>query len=159
LMWPVPLAGAGQEGGNHMRMRGLILSVVLLGFGSLAWAQGSLLPPDTSGCQVIAPFAWFDLAPGTTWRMTVDLSQCTSSDFGWYDFYGFIMRPGGADSLAVKDGIVLKARNMQSGETAVCTSSGKVTEDVYTQVSAPGQFLLTAENTGRRAQTIRLTWL
>ena len=142
-----------------MRMRALFLSIVLLVFGGMAWAQSSLLPPDTSGCQVIAPFAWFDLAPGATWRMTVDLSRCTSTDFGWYDFYGFIMRPSGADSLMVKDGIVLKARNMQSGDTAGCTSSGKVTEDVYTQMSAPSQILLTAENTSRRTQTIRLTWL
>src|SRR5215467_12456103 len=98
-----------------MRIRTLFLAVVLLAFAGSARAQQLLIAYDGSGCQLQAPYAWFDLAPGATWQATVDVSKCTTSDLGWFDGYGFIMRPGGADSLSTRDGINLKVTNVSSG--------------------------------------------
>jgi hypothetical protein len=137
----------------------MVLTVGLLVFGGVAAAQEMMIQTDSVGCQVIAPFAWMDLEPGKTWRATVDLSQCTESDFGWYDFYGFIMKPGGATSLSTRDGIVLKVQCERTGAVSVCPGSSRDSQDVYVQVDAPGRYVLTAENTGRKMQRIRLSWL
>ena len=142
-----------------MRIRSLVLTIALLAFAGTAGAQEMLTAADTSGCQTFAPYTWIDVAPGATWRATVDLSKCAADDFGWFNYYGFIMRPGGADALLVKDGIVLKAQCQTTNEVSTCSSAGRVATNVYVQVGSPTQFVLTAENTGRKSQTIRLVWL
>ncbi len=141
-----------------MKIRSLVLAVALLAFGSSGWAQELLIAPNTTGCQAFMPYAWFDLAPGAKWQATVDLSGCTTNDLGWFDYYGFIMRPSGADSLLVRDGIVLKVRDLSTGEGFACTSAGQVAETIIISVTQPTRYILTAENTGRKKQTIRVTW-
>jgi hypothetical protein len=89
----------------------------------------------------------------------VDLSGCTESDLGWYDFYGFIMKAGGASSLSTKDGIVLKVQCETTGDSFVCGGANRASQDVYVQVSRPGRYTLTAQNMGRKKETIRLSWL
>ncbi len=142
-----------------MRIRSLVLAIALLAIAGTAGAQEMMTAPDDSGCQTFAPYTWIDVAPGATWRATVDLSKCTSDGFGWYNYYGFIMRPGGADTLLVKDGITLKTQCQTTGEVSTCNSAGRIAANVYVQVGSPTQFVLTAENTGRKTQTIRLVWL
>ncbi len=142
-----------------MKVRSLVFAVVLLVLGGAAGAQEMLIAPDTSGCQMFAPYAWVDLAPGATWQATVDLSKCTSSDLGWFYYYGYIAKSNGADFLKVQDGIALTLQNTNTGETFTPSADVKRQVNILLQVTQPATFRLSAKNTGRTTARISLTWV
>ena len=146
-----------------MKLRALFAVVVLAAAVRSAAAQEAMLTAaDTTGCQLYAPYAWVELAPGQKWTTTVNLAQCSPSDLGgWFRFYGHLGTNSSCDTLKVKDGVVLKAMNLadQVQYAPATTATPKDEEYVLLRVDDPTQFQLTAENTSRQRVKVRMTWL
>ena len=141
-----------------MKLNSLVLAVVLSGSVGSAMAQETFFQSDNSGCQSFMPYSWVELAPGAKWETTVDLSRCASADLGLFLYYGYMASKTSSDVLTNADGIALTVQNLSNRE--VVSSTAPKGAPVYLSVKAdqPAQFRLTAENTGRKACNIRLTW-
>jgi hypothetical protein len=146
-----------------MKLRSLLAVAVLAAAVGSASAQqeAMLIGADTDGCQLYAPYAWLELAPGQKWSTTVALSGCPASDLGWFRYYGHLGTNNSCDTLKVKDGVVLKVTNPGTQEefTHAPVSSPRGEEYVLLNVDQPTQLVLTAENTSRQRVKVRMTWL
>jgi hypothetical protein len=145
-----------------MKLRAWIAVVVLAGAVGSARAQEAsmLIGPNADGCQLYAPYTWVELDPGQKWTTTVNLGGCSSSDLGWFRYYGHLGTNNSCNTLKVKDGVVLKATNLSTQALSLpAAGSPKDEEYVLLQVADPTQLQLTAENTSRQRVKVRMTWV
>lgn len=149
-----------------MRLRAIAVVLVLaaaIGSASAQQQQTTMLTsPDTSGCQIYAPYIWVELAPGQKWTATVDLSNCSASDLGgWFRYYGHLGTNSSCNTLKIKDGVVLTAVNLRTQDQFLPATTGgpKDEEYVLLRVDAPAQYQLTAQNTSHQTVKVRMTWV
>ena len=136
----------------------LFLGVGLIAFVGLALAQNQeMFIEDNDGCQELAPFVWTELAPGEMWQATVDLSQCTSDELGWFRYYGYIARRTRANTLTKRDNIVLGVFDLGTGQSYGFTDTKGKDRYIRMEMLQPTRLLLSAQNLGRKNAKIRLT--
>ena len=148
-----------------MRLRAVVAVLVLaaaVGSASAQQQQTMLNGTDASGCQIYAPYAWVELAPGQKWTTTVDLSNCSASDLGgWFRYYGHLGGNNSIGTLKFKDGVALSAVNLQTQDQFLPATAGgpKDEEYVLLRVENPAVFQLTALNTSKQTVKVRMTWV
>jgi len=144
-----------------MKFRLFVVAVALVAAVASANAAETLLTnPTDDGCELYMPYVWIDLAPGQTWSVDVNLSQCSTLDLGWFRYYGHDATNRQFDTLRVRDGIVLKTQDMTTKESCTPTATqGK--EEVYcmVEVDQPTRIHLTATNTSNKTKHVRMTWV
>ena len=142
-----------------MLLRVVALLFVLSTFGTSALAQDvQMFKIGDPGCDYSASTFWVELAPGERREFTADMSACHEDDLGFYKFYGYRFHKKSAEFLMVKDGVVLEVRDLVTGDVHTSSGMRRHREEVFLKVSQPTQYLLSAENTKRKAALVRFTW-
>ena len=109
------------------------------------------LEPNSSDCQSVIVTKWFELAPGESWELAIDMSGCAPEEL--CTFYGHISKKNSSPLLSRKDGVVLSLydQNMDAEVTSRSRCRAVSSEDTTTVV-------LTATNNGRKKVRIRLSF-
>jgi len=143
-----------------MKYRVLVAVVAFLAAAGTAGAAETLTAPDTDGCQLYMPYVWTELAPGQTWSVEVDLSQCPESDFGMFRYYGHITQGKKTGTIKVSDGITLVVEDTSTAREVARNEDGRKSEEyVLMPVDSPTRLRLTATNETNKKKKVRMTWL
>lgn len=103
------------------------------------------------GCEQTVETNNFDLAPGTSVEIEVDLAGCTADQLGGFLFYGYAPRNSSSDGLTRRNNVRLRVTSASGVD--VYSDDGHV----FTQVETPTRVTLTAENLSlRKPLTVRL---
>ncbi len=138
----------------------LLAALITLGWsGSLAAApeDATLLTYGFPGCDYTAQTNHFDLGPGQSVQLVLDLSQCSEDYLGGLLYFGYRSTKNSSRPLTRKDGVLLEIMEFGTLQ-AIDPSDYEGTSDmgfVYIELDHSSLFVLSAVNTNRR-KTVRL---
>jgi hypothetical protein len=133
-----------------MTVRALAVAFVFLGAATAPHAGEMDVFTWYGACEELMSTNHFELPPGESVGINVDLTECTPEQLGGFLFFGYKTNKTSSRTLTSKDRILLTCTDLRTGET-VSSNSGSI----YLEVDEPGGFVLEAVNMGRKTTTIR----
>lgn len=126
---------------------------IFLCLTTLATAEPEDMTVSTwdSGCEHTMTTNHFELGPGQSVELDLDLSGCRPERLGGLLYFGYKTTRNSSKPLTTRDKIRLTLVNNDTGETIVSTDGS-----IFSQVDNPGGCRLYAENVGRKTTKIRL---
>jgi hypothetical protein len=126
--------------------------LISLGVAALALARPSLAADGMTvqtwdpalDCEHTMTTNHFDLAPGDSVEVDVDLSACPAEKLGGLLFFGYHTTKTSSRTLTSRDNVRLTLVNEQTGAEHVSDSGA-----VYVELDSPGRVRLFAENMSR----------
>lgn len=104
------------------------------------------------GCEYLMSTNIFELAPGESVVVDLDVSQCTTQQLGAFLYYGYhIKGKNKSVPLTSDDDVLLACTNMTTLEE-MSTDGGPI----LTELQRPTVLTLYAENMSRRSMKLRL---
>lgn len=105
----------------------------------------------TGSCVRTMTTNHFELAPGESARIEVDLSGCSAAELGKILYFGYKTTKNSSKHLRSRDGVKLTLRD--DGAGLYMESMGG---SLFNDVASPTICVVTAENMGRKPVTVRL---
>ena len=120
--------------------------------------DAELLTFGMPGCDHTAQTNHFELGPGQSVHLVLDLSQCPEEYLGGLLYFGYKSTKNSSRPLSKNDGVLLEIMEMstlQPLKPADYDGTGDM-GFVYIQLDYGTLFILSAENTGRKTLRLRL---
>ena len=143
-----------------MKYRVLVALVAFFAAVGTAGAADMLITPPADGCDRYCPYVWVELAPGQTWSVDIDLSQCSADELGMFRYYGHINQGKKTGTIRTSDGVSLSVEDLSTAQDFISTASGRKAEEyVVVSVDQPTTLRLSATNETKKKKMVRMTWL
>lgn len=106
----------------------------------------------TGDCAQTMTTNHFELAPGESVSIEIDLSGCSAAELGKMLYFGYKTTKNSSKHLRSRDGVKLTLRDDTGGQYMESVGGS-----LFTDIAGPTKCVLTAQNTDRRKSvTVRL---
>lgn len=128
-----------------------IAAFCLLTTAAMAGSDDMTVQTWTGSCVKTMTTNHFELAPGESARIEVDLTGCSAAELGSILYFGYKTTKTSSKHLRSRDRVKLTLRDEAGGQYMESMGGS-----LFTDIESPSMCVVTAQNMGRKPVTVRL---